>query len=230
MDMIYFGGCSITMGAGFDRTQQDPRIYPNLIRSDISCAVINEADGGSSNLKIFTKAAKAIMDDRAQIYVVQWSAPHRHWVYPRPDQGIYIGAPHERTEHRGLVEQYQLRNHDYPNLMCVIDYSRILVDLARYHCARMIFVNGMLNWSLDWQDLYMESLLEDLNEHDREDFRERFSNNLDLLDLSIWANPWCSILQMQEDQAPLDNHPGPKTHQKIAELVKSVIDKQKGVS
>jgi hypothetical protein len=222
--MIYFGGCSITMGTGFHNTQQDPSIYPNIVAQDINHMIINDAEGGSSNLKIFTKAAKAIIDDLADIYVVQWSAPHRHWLYPMPNQGIYIGSVFEENQYKNFVEQFQKYNHDYPNLMSVIDYCRIITELARLHSRGIVFVNGMLYWKPSWNDRYMEALLKDLDLTSQQDFQQRFDNNVELLDLSLWANPWISIAEMQQDNAPLDQHPGPLTHKKIADLVISVID------
>lgn len=221
--MIYFGACSIIMGAGFDQVQQDLRIYPNLVAHD--CQVINDAEGGSSNLKIFTKAAKAIIDDKADIYVIQWSAVHRHWVYPAPDKGIYIGSPVGGTEHSDFIKNYQLLNHDYPNLMSVIDYTRILTDLAAAHHAIIVLVNGMLCWKKDWQDQYMRSLLDDLTVEQQQDFQQRFDNNFELMPLERWANIYMSIAEMKIDDAPLDDHPGPRTHQRIAELVTDTIDK-----
>lgn len=223
---IYFSGCSITMGAGFEKIQQDPMIYPNIVGQNIKHRVINDAEGGSSNLKIFTKTAKAIIDGAADIYVIQWSAPHRHWLYPAPNQGIYIGSPRAENKHRSFVEQFQRFNHDYPNLMAVIDYSRIIAELASSRKKQVIFINGMLSWKQSWYDVYMKSLLDDLDPTTQKDFQERFDNNIDLLDLNTWANPWCSISEMQEDDAPLDDHPGPKTHRKVADLVQAVIDTQ----
>jgi len=222
--MIYFGGCSITMGAGFYGVQKDPDIYSNIVGQNINHTVINDAEGGSSNLKIFTRAAKAIIDDLADIYVIQWSAPHRHWLYPAPDRGIYIGSSSEDNQYKKFIEQFQQYNHDYPNLMSVIDYSRIIVELAQGKNKSIVFVNGMLLWKSDWNDGYMEALIEDLDPISRQDFQQRFDNNIELLDLSLWANPWSSIAEMQTDDAPLDQHPGPLTHQKISNLVTEVID------
>ncbi len=224
--MIYFGGCSITQGAGFNQEKKDLRIYPNLVASH--GAVINDAEGGSSNLKIFTKAAKAIIDDQADVYVIQWSAVHRHWVYPAPDKGIYIGSVIEENNYSDFVKQYQMCNHDYPNLMAVIDYTRILYDMAQSHHATIVFVNGLLAWMPDWKDSYMSSLLEDLSKEEQQDFQQRFQNNFELMPADHWANIYMSIAEMQVDDAPLDNHPGPKTHQKIADLITETLDILRG--
>ena len=72
----------------------------------------------------------------------------------------------------------------------------------------------------------MMSLLDNLSLESQSDFQERFNNNLELLDLSLWANPWNSIVEMQEDNAPLDQHPGPRTHKKIADIVAAMLDTQ----
>lgn len=221
---IYFNGCSITAGTGFVDGKNDSQIYPNLVAKNYNSDCINDAEGGSSNLKIFTKTAKAMIDGVADIYIIQWSAPHRHWLYPAPDQGLYIGSPFEENQHRDFVERFQHYNHDYPNLMSVIDYSRILVELANRRSHQIVFVNGMLFWKNVWNDMYMKSLLEDLAPNDRQLFQERFDNNIDLLDIDNWANPWISIAEIKEDDAPLDTHPGPQTHRKVADMVLAVID------
>ena len=223
MAVIYFGGCSITMGTGFDSQQQDPRIYPNLVKTNDD-QVINDAEGGSSNFKIFNKAAKAIIDNHADIYVVQWSAVHRHWVYPAPNKGIYLGSIPEKNEYKDFVLQYQSLNHDYPNLMNVIDYSRILVDIAQHHNAMIVFVNGMLWWKPDWDNEYMRGLLKGLTTTEKQDFIERLDNNIELLDADCWANIYKSIIEMQIDDAPLDNHPGPNTHKQIAQHITKTIN------
>lgn len=222
--MIYFGGCSITMGAGYVGEQQDPDIYPNIVGKNINHDIINDAEGGSSNLKIFIKASKAIIDNRADIYVIQWSAPHRHWMYPAPDQGIYIGSTIETNHYAKFIEQFQKYNHDYPNLMAVIDYCRIITELAFARDRKVVFVNGILHWKPNWDNEYMKPLLEDLDPVSQKDFQERFNNNIELLRPDSWANLWTSIAEMQCDNAPLDHHPGPLTHKKIADLVTAVID------
>jgi len=63
MNKIYFGGCSITEGDGFVGKKDNCQIYPNLLSSDI----INDSEGGSSNLKIFTKGSTAIIDNLASV-------------------------------------------------------------------------------------------------------------------------------------------------------------------
>ena len=49
MPKFYFNGCSITAGHGFAHGETDDRIYTNLVAKNS----INDASGGSSNLKIF---------------------------------------------------------------------------------------------------------------------------------------------------------------------------------
>lgn len=228
--MIYFGGCSITMGAGYPSTTSDPRIYPNLIGTKIKQPVINEAEGGSSNLKIFTRTAKAIIDDRADIYVIQWSALHRHWLYPSPKSGFYIGSDTEgNVVDRTFVAQYQLLNHDYSNIMSLIDYVRILQFMVLKTSSKILFVNGMLPWTLDMltgvgTSPYAQSLYQGLTSQEVLDFSSRLQNNLELLDWGAWANPWNSIIDMQQDNAPLDNHPGIHTHEKVANTIIDWLD------
>lgn len=227
---IYFTGCSITMGAGFDFVQNDLRIYPMQVCANYKAECINQAEGGSDNRKIFLRAAKAIMDHQADVYVVQWSALHRHWLYPAPNRGIYMGGHSEESPLKSFIAQYQLLNHDYNNIMTVVDYTRILENLAQANFAKLIFVNGMLPWTEDLltqndYGSYARELMRDLSNDEVTDFRNRLTNNLELVDWTLWANPWTSITTMQQDNAPLDNHPGAKTHEQVATQVITVLDR-----
>lgn len=217
MSVIYFGGCSITAGTGFELEKKDPLIYPNQITSE----AINDAEGGSSNLKIFIRAAKAIIENTADSYVVQWSALHRHWLYPAPDSAVYIGAPHEQKN--DFVTQFQLQNHDYGNILQLIDYTRILVNLAESHNTAIIFVNGLVNWSNDIN--WMHSLVSDADTG-HQLFVENLINNIELAHLDLWVNPWENMNDHKLDNAPLDEHPGPQTHLYIAQLVTQKLNER----
>ena len=213
------------MGAGFDKQKQDPRIYPNLLGD-----ADNDAEGGSSNLKIFIQAAKALLDRRHEQYFVQWSALHRHWLYPAPDRGFYIGADTDSNlTDKKFVAQYQSLNHDYSNIMALIDYTRILQQMADDAGKDIWFINGMIPWTQDMlidqaPSKYAESLYEDLDANDTQSFSERLRNNLELIDWTQWINPWHSIIDLKIDDAPLDDHPGPATHKKIADMIIQHID------
>lgn len=211
MAVIYFGGCSITQGAGFEQEKSDPRIFPNLCTSE----AINDAGGGSSNLKIFTHASNAIINENADAYVIQWSALHRHWLYPAPDKGVYIGSDFEPSA-TSFVAQFQLQNHDYGNILQLVNYTRVLTDLCKSRQAPVVFLNGLVEWSndLDW----MYELVADADsDHDR--FVENLQNNLELVEWDRWVDPWHCINKTKIDLAPLDDHPGPQTHKLIAEKI-----------
>lgn len=229
--MIYFGGCSITMGAGYPAQQQDHRIYPNIVATAMNTRADNQAEGGSSNLKIFTCAAKALLNRQHDAYIVQWSALHRHWVYPSPKQGFYIGSfTDENIVDQKFVAQYQLLNHDYSNIMSLVDYTRILQQMADDAGADIWFVNGMVPWTENMltgesDSGYSLSLYQGLTKDEITDYQERLQNNLELIDWQQWINPWTSIADMQIDNAPLDAHPGPNTHTKVADMILEVIDK-----
>jgi len=228
---IYATGCSITAGAGFTEGKGDPAIYPNLLARRYSAGMINDAEGGASNLKIFLRAAKSMIDLDADIFVIQWSAVHRHWMYPVPNQGVFVGTPMESSEHKKFVEQFQRLNHDYANLMAVIDFTRILQDQAQEKKRRIFFVNGLIGWKSDLlyrkqESDYARLLFDGLDENETDDFADQLANNMELVDWNLWVNPWGTVYDLKVDDAPLDRHPGPRTHEKLAELITQVIDKQ----
>jgi len=214
MKTIYFSGCSITEGHGFENKSNDERIYPHLVCSSTNSKCINDAEGGSSNLKIFTKTAKAIVDEKADVYVVQWSALHRHWLYPKPDDALYIGSQKD-----SFTKQFQLRNHDYGNLLSVIDYTRILEYMCKKQQTRILFVNGLVTWSNNPLDEYYDNLTLGYNKHVKQQLIDQIFNNIDLVDMTLWINPWINVYESKVDDAPLDSHPGPKTHKLLADLI-----------
>lgn len=216
---FYFNGCSITNGHGFKYQEKDSRLYTNLVSKNH----VNHASRGASNLKIFLQTSNAIIDRVADIYVVQWSGLHRHWVYPAPDKGIYFGSPKDPnneivTENDKLIAHYQLLNHDYGNIMQLLDFCRILQVQARRHNCRLIFINGIVEWSNNEEWMY--KLVADAEDHDIA--VERLKNNIELVDWNLWVNPWCSFYTMSKslDLAEDNLHPGPKTHKQIADMLK----------
>jgi len=208
MAELYFGGCSITAGQGFIEGKTDARLYPNLLSDDI----INDAEGGSSNLKIFTKAAKAIIDGVAEKYIVQWSAVHRHWIYPTPDTSIYF-APEDNPH----IAWYQQNNHDYANILMLFDFTRILQALQ----PNTIFVNGLISWTDSAQ--WLKDLVADAN-NDHDKFIDNYINNQDLVDWTTWINRWENMYDTKVDDADLDLHPGPLTHKQIADLIRDKLN------
>lgn len=223
---IYFGGCSITQGDGYPDQSLDPRIYPNLVSQHYGMICDNQAENGSSNLKIFMRAAKNLIPGEHDIYVIQWSSVQRHWLYPAPDRALYLSNAQETMgDDRDFEIEFQLRNHDYGNIMAVIDYSRILTRMAHSHGRNIVFVNGILHWTPDMLDGTMSSeyaqlLLSGVGSR----YAEALKNNLELLDWSLWANPWDSVFATGVDRGPLGHHPGPLTHKNIADKITKVID------
>jgi hypothetical protein len=91
------------------------------------------------------------------------------------------------------------------------------------------FINGMLPWTQDMltnqsPSAYAKTLFQDLDDDQTQDFSERLRNNLELIDWTQWINPWHSIVDFKLDHAPLDDHPGPATHRKIADMIYQRID------
>lgn len=230
---IYTVGCSITAGAGFVLGKQDPEIYPNLLAARYTATCMNDAEGGASNFKIFLRAAKAMIDLTADVYVIQWSAVHRHWMYPAPNQGVFVGTPSESDQHKQFVTQFQRLNHDYGNVMNVIDFTRILQQQARTKPCAICFVNGLMDWTHDLLDRtqqsdYARQLFSGLDHAQTQDHADRLADNLELVDWDVWANAWNSVANSMIDHAALDHHPGPGTHAILAAAIESVIDTQQG--
>ena len=204
MTRVAFHGCSFTQGDGFHKHERDIYLYPELVCKHFNWEYDNFAIRGNSNKRIFHAAANSIDCEDYSMVFVQWSEVSRLWLSPHKNVWWFANdrsnAPyHSETisidaeTHTKFKKTLALLNGDYQNLKDLCEYCVILNNLAKVYETRVIYINGMVDWIQD-VDLYT--------------------------DQSSWVNLEESMRKMQIDFAPVDNiHPGPKTHQIIADKV-----------
>jgi hypothetical protein len=162
IDMMNFAftGCSFTYGEGFSEELRDLYIYDRLVAKHFNAADINFGMPGASNYKIFMNAASALKSENFDAVFVQWSGVNRLWLSPGPDVHVFVNdtkypdfryrdlyiAPKELTNFKNLLK---LLNHDYQNLLDLIDYCSVLDLLAAQTQTKLIFINGLIFWKDD---------------------------------------------------------------------------------
>ena len=246
MKKACFVGCSFTVGEGFPEDQRGRFIYDRLLEKDFNFQRTNLAVGGASNDLIFMTAADALSQDH-DVMVVQWSGLNRIWLYPKPGMGIFSNsaqdAPYQfgdiymsRREKKDFFDRLRSLNHDYHNIIKLIDYCSILDRLSEYHGKRTIYINGLVPWTDDLLienptdlaselSLYTKHIL-DFDDRDDDEVLKFFKvlqEKFQKLDRSKWVNLFDSFQQDTTDLGPEGHHPGIESHARMAEKVKKYL-------
>ena len=248
MTKVAFNGCSFTRGDGFPIAERDTVLYYGQVAKHLGCEFDNNAKGGYSNLRIFHSAYEDIVSKKYTTVFVQWSYVNRTWLSPRPNQWYFMGsrfAPinniygesltFTQAEIDKITDTYLLLNGDYQNLLELVTYSNILEQIAKDYDTNIVFINGIVLWTKDMFEYYNtdEALQEALSDYAKEvydndvrpasvvsQFHKKLVDKTVTLNKDLWVNLCESMFKITFDFAPEDGvHPGPKTHQLLAEKI-----------
>lgn len=241
MTLACFNGCSFTVGEGFAPDVRDQYIYDRLISKQLGLERVNIARGGSGNHEIFMRSARAA-EQGFDILFVQWSALNRLWFYPGPDTEWFTNDGHDDYRYREIYldkrskKEFEntllLMNHDYHNIHELVHYCSILDRLAAYHNKKIVYINGLVPWTIDIIEplgddlsqglsLYTKQIL-DFGHRDDTEIRalfDRLQKKVLELDQSKWVNIFDSFYSNVIDQGPQGHHPGVRSHEIMAEKV-----------
>jgi len=132
-----------------------------------------------------------------------------------------------------LSDFFLLMNHDFQNLLELVTYCNILEQTAKLNNIKIIFVNGIVLWDKDLFKPLGEDLEQSLSDYSKElfDFENRddilvrklhkqLYDRVSTLNKNLWANLTDGMFKLMCDFAPVDGmHPGPKTHQIVADKI-----------
>lgn len=248
MTKVCWNGCSFTVGEGFPEHQRDQYIYDRLVSKQFGFESTNIAVGGSSNLEIFKRSAQAILDNKYDIVVTQWSALNRICLHPGPDCTFFLNdTRYSDFKYRDiyidsntkilLKKTILLLNHDYHNILDLIKYCCILSYMSVVSNVKMIFVNGLVPWTDDLtRELipanissslsdYTKSVLDFDHRNDSEiiTFFHELQKNFLSIDQHLWVNLFDSMIDNSPDTGPEGHHPGPLSHQIMATKISDYI-------
>lgn len=246
---VAFTGCSMTRGDGFDLSHMSPQIWPNLVSSIFNFESQNFAISGSSNLRIFQTICELIRSQQFDIVFCQWTVLHRLWLSPGPDVWYFLtGDGKDCFEYRDLrlnnrektdlERTVKLLNHDYQNIMELVDYVNVLEDLAKFHRVRLVHVNGMVPWQADLADATVAQDLSKMSNYTREilDFDHRDDAEIAELFTKLhkkfatmkthnWVNLFDSFIDQRVDVGPQGHHPGIKSQIVMSNAVQNFLAK-----
>jgi hypothetical protein len=245
---VCFNGCSFTAGEGFPYNQRDQYIYDRILSTKFNFRSTNLAVKGSDNHGIFMRSADAIQSKKYDIVFTQWSALNRIWLSPGPEiyyfvndekypdftyRDLYI-SPNEKIN---LNNKLLLLNHDYQNIMDLIDYCKILNQLSKINSTKIFFINGLVPWQDDLINpinvdnlsqvfsTYTKQILDFDTRNDAEiiDYFTKLQKKFIELDQTNWINLFSSFLSNAVDISPEGLHPGIKSHRWMADQVSNFL-------
>ena len=247
---LCFNGCSLTVGEGFPEHQRPTFIYNHLVSQALDAEHDNIAKGGSSNYIIFMRSAEAILTGAYDIVVTQWSALNRLWLYPGPDCSFFINDVKNKEfnykelhlsarDKKKICDTIKLLNHDYANIIDLINYCKILNKLAETNTTKNVFVNGLVPWCDDLTrplgpnletslSEYTKSILDHESRDDVETikFFTQLQEKFTELDQIKWVNLFDSFDSISIDVGPEGHHPGINSHQLMADKIINYMETQ----
>jgi hypothetical protein len=199
MDKFTFIGCSFTVGEGLEFEKLDADNYTNIVVKRYSANVLNLAKKGNSNYNIFITALTEILFNTPDKIFIQWSALNRMWLYPGPNTEltvshtinndyVYRDIVYEKKELQKFADTYHILNHDYNNLLTLINYSNILTELSK-NKTQLIFINGLVPWTEDIADISaLSNMAERLSEYTKEILEFNYRDDTELTDIFTTLN------------------------------------------
>jgi acetyl esterase/lipase len=173
------------VGEGFPSDQRDRYIYDRLVSKKFNFDSDNIAVGGSSNHKIFMRSSAAMLSNKYDLVITQWTALNRIWLSPGPDANFFVNDtsyPDYRyrdfylssSQKQFIRNTLLLMNHDYQNIIDLVDYCKILAALETT-TTKAIFINGLVPWNSDLVDSLSSDLSSCLSSYSKEllDFNNR---------------------------------------------------------
>jgi hypothetical protein len=128
-------------------------------------------------------------------------------------------------------------NHDFHNILSLVDYCTILSNLAEHSKTKIIFINGLVPWTSDLAKPVGTDLGMSLSEYSKEilDFDHRDDSEITkfftilqekflLIDKSKWVNIFDSLFLNQTDLGPEGHHPGIHSHQWMADQISHYLE------
>ncbi len=242
MTIFTFVGCSFTVGEGLKLEKNDPSNYANIVSNHFNAQTNNLAVCGNSNYNIFITALNKLLYSEQDKLFVQWTSLNRLWLYPGPDSALnlshtivddyrYRDLFFSRKELQKVSDIYHLLNHDYCNLITLINYSRILESIAGM--KQIVFINGLLPWTKDICDIttpdnyeqnlskYLKGILDFTlrDDHELDKLFNKLTTEINNLQHNKWVNMFDSFQSNIVDFGDDNQHPGPISHKFYANQI-----------
>lgn len=243
-----FNGCSYTTGEGFSMDSRDTYVYDRLVASRFNFQRENIAVRGSSNYTIFMRSAQAIISKKFDIVFTQWSGLNRLWFSPGPEVFYSINNKFAEFRYRNFYldkkdkkkfdETALILNHDYQNIIELIDYCSILDQLGSACQTKTIYINGLVPWTKEISEETINDFDQQLSPYTKNilDFENRYDHEIDrflrklqekfsTLKINNWVNIFDSFQKNTVDLGPERHHPGIESNKWMADKITTYLER-----
>jgi hypothetical protein len=144
----------------------------------------------------------------------------------------YLDFHYPKEKVKSFIEQFLFLNCDYQNLLDVLEYCKILQELAESK-TQLVMLNGILPITQEMQ--YLQSVTDPaknfsqytkelinvdlLPDEDIAKFFTKIVNGINRLDKSIWPNMFSSFANNIIDYGSDKLHPGTNSHKQYADMI-----------
>lgn len=232
---ILVAGCSISAGTGFPLEINEPGLWCNQISNKMNAQLTNVSIPGYDNPGIFLNALEKFTTDHYDLILIQFSGFNRLVLSPNIHGRILItntptnlslwGEWFDQKEFHNLQKTLTLVNGGMEHWNRLIRIIFSLQNLRKKLGLNLKIINGLIPWDQslfagkDSKFLWEYFDLDRLPDTDIEKFKDQVRKQIQKIDLDLWINPFESLLDLQIDAAPLDNHPGWKSHDRYTEAI-----------
>jgi hypothetical protein len=248
MTEILLSGCSYTKGFGLDLEKNDSNNAYNVFVREYfknNYNITNVAESGNSNLSIYFSSSTALIEKHYDYAFVGWTSYPRYnfrlgfETYAFGNRVVFTGMPLDDTvEHNGHVlsynkkwltefkDRYFLAHHDHFEVVNLMKYITLLIDLADRVGTKLYFVNNICSWDDTFFDRFTSFLPSELSEKTQKLLDTETRDDAEIFELynlmhndfeangGIRENRWINLYTpFKKLDIGNDNwHPGPLSH------------------
>ncbi len=246
---ILFSGCSYVAGNEFPLGRQDTDLFCNIMMKEHPALqgkqIVNIAQGGWSNDRIFRETASHLLTDDYEYAFVGWTSLQRFETRPVLGPEISIN-PIPSNIHKWMLTSI----HDHYQFMNVLLYSNILLNMKKN--TKLFLYNALLCLNQNWVRNHEVDLFQEIDEATKNplkinntkrtalhdyivsngtqpyDERLKFVVHEDIkhaggIDRNYWLTLWHGIPLI--DQFP-GGHPGVQSNREFATRIMKSLDEK----
>jgi hypothetical protein len=259
MKYTVFAGCSYTAGTGFELEKEDPVLWANQLYKKYfdHTQKLNLAKSGRSNQNIFQDTVRALVTIPVAYAIVEWTNMPRYEVelgfelYPTrqvfaPNIGVSDREMHNLKYSSDYLSSIRDRftslAHPCSEIISVVSYVNIILNLAKFTNTKIFFVNGLCPWDENFFNkqhnvlpneytLYTQQILDVETRSDQEAFalydklHKQFEDEGGINE-DCWLNLYQPLRTKLIDVNSDKMHPGAKSNDLYFNMLSESIDQQ----
>lgn len=245
-------GCSYTKGHGLPNESNNPDLWVNKLFPKSVYNVHNTAKTGANNQWIFLETMSHLLKNQYDIVLVAWTAIPRYnfhvglelysvdTMLRNADVNINDNVKISGKWLESVGNSLLKLHNDHWDLLDLIKYVNVLIDMQQQTQGRIFFVNALGPWSENYFQKKNISLPSDLSSYEQNLLQVNTRDDPEIFQLyemihnqynfyggiceQHWLNLYCSLHKLQIDTVSLqDPHPGYASQEIYAKYLAPIL-------